>query len=95
VRFEIENGNYLGTAEWTGPGEVFLDMPDGDEKRWLQRYFSGESVYLGGLVDCPEMIVERRDSSEAAFIHAAFELDKWACTVRVAEPAEATTRSRR
>jgi hypothetical protein len=84
VRFEIENGKYLGTAEWAGPGDVVLDMPECDEKKWLQQYFSEESVYLAGPVDCPEMVVERRDSSEAAFTHAAYELDRWACTVRAA-----------
>jgi hypothetical protein len=84
MRFQIENGNYLGTAEWAGPGDVVLDMPECDVKRWLQEYFSGESVYLAGTVDCPEMVVEKRDSSEAAFTHAAYELDKWAGTLRVA-----------
>ena len=84
MRFEIKNGNYLGTAEWAGPGEVVLDMPDCDEKRWLEQYFSGESVYLAGTVDCPEMVVEKRDSSAAAFTHAAFELDQWDGKFRVA-----------
>jgi hypothetical protein len=87
MRFEIENGNFLATAEWTGPGDVVLDMPECAEKRWLERYFAAEAVYLAGPVDCPEMVVERRDATEAAFTHAAYELGAWDCTVRVAESA--------
>jgi hypothetical protein len=63
VKYEIENGDYLGTAEWRGPGRVDLDMPDHKHKRWLQRFFEGHDSVMGGAGEPQGMTLERRDET--------------------------------
>ncbi|HJR45285.1 MAG TPA: hypothetical protein VJ927_06740 [Actinomycetota bacterium] len=82
MQFEIENGDFVGTAEWQGPGQVALDMPDGTKRDWFSRYFEAEDSVMGGPVDCAEMTSERRDASQEAFQRAAFQLAAYAYTVR-------------
>jgi hypothetical protein len=81
MKFEIENGDYVGTAEWMGPGEVALDMADGHHREWFERYFKEEDAFLTGSVECTEMSSERRDDSPEAFQRAAFRLAAYAYTV--------------
>ncbi len=84
MKFEIINGEYLGTAEWTGPGRVAVEMEDAAQRAWFERYFSGEDAFLNGLVDCAEMSSERRDASPQAFQRAAWGLAGFAYSVRSA-----------
>lgn len=81
MKFEIENGDYVGTAEWVAPGEVALDMQDGSHRKWFERYFSEEDAFLTGSVECTEMSSERRDDSPEAFQRAAVKLAAYAYTV--------------
>jgi hypothetical protein len=82
MKFEIENGNYVGTAEWAAPGRVALDMEDDSQRTWFERFFAAETSGMTGPVDCAEMSYERRDESEAAFQRAAYELAAHAYKVR-------------
>ena len=81
MRYEIENGDYVGSVEWRGPGQVLLDMDDPDDHTWFARYFSTEDTFLSGPVEAPEMQSERRDDSEEAFTRAAMRLAAYAYRV--------------
>jgi hypothetical protein len=74
VRYEIENGDYVGAVEWEGPGRVKLEMPEGPQKRWLEDYFRSEDSVMAAAGDHDGMTFERRDESEAAFNRAAYQL---------------------
>ncbi len=93
MKFEIQNGEYLGTAEWLAPGEVRLEMADAKHRQWFERFFSTEDAQLGGSVECPEMTFERRDDSAEAFERAVFSLRTYDCTVSRSD--EHTTAERR
>lgn len=82
MQFEIENGDFVGTAEWQGPGQVALEMEDTHKRDWFSRYFESEDSVMGGPVDCAEMTSERRDASQEAFQRAAIQLAAYAYTVR-------------
>jgi hypothetical protein len=82
MKLEIHNGEYVGTAEWREPGKVDLDVADPEEKEFFERYFEGEDAFLSGPVGEPEMHVERRDSSRAAFDRAVEALRRYAFTVK-------------
>ena len=82
MKFEIENGDYVGTAEWQSPGNVALEMQDPKQRAWFERYFESEDAFLSGSVECAEMSSERRDESEQAFSRAAYQLAAYAYKVR-------------
>ena len=82
MKYEIINGDYLGTAEWEGPGRVKLDMPDGKHKQWLEHFFEGEDSVMGGAGEPEGMTHERRDETEAAFNRAAYQLAAYSYKVR-------------
>jgi hypothetical protein len=82
MKFEIENGEYVGTAEWRGPGEVLLEMDDPHQKSWFERYFAQEDASLDGAIGDETMSSERRDDSERAFNMAAFQLAAYSYKVR-------------
>lgn len=82
MQFEIANGDFVGTAEWHGPGDVALDMPDPAKEAWFSRYFEAEDSVMSGPLDCAGMSSERRDASEEAFQRAAFQLAGYAYKVR-------------
>ena len=82
MKFEIENGNYVGTAEWQAPGQVALDMKDDDQRTWFERFFAQETSEMTGPMDSFEMTYERRDSSQEAFQRATHELAARAYKVR-------------
>ena len=82
MKFEIENGEYVGTAEWHAPGQVALEMKSDSDRAWFERYFHGEDSFLNGPVEAAEMWSERRDESAEAFTRAAFQLVAYAYTVR-------------
>ncbi|MBA3350510.1 MAG: hypothetical protein H0T12_08135 [Actinobacteria bacterium] len=81
MRLEIRNGDWFGTAEWCGPGEVALDIPDPGRREWFQRYFQSEDAFLTGAVDGAEMSAERRDSSLEAFVRSAYQLARYSYDV--------------
>ncbi len=81
MKFEIYNGEYLGTAEWLAPGDTHVEMADATHRQWFERFFSTEDAYLGGSVECPEMTFERRDDSAEAFERAVFSLATYDSTV--------------
>ena len=82
VRYEIENGDYVGTVEWQGPGRVRLEMPDGPQKQWFEKFFSAEDSVMGGAGEPQGMTLERRNETEAAFNRAAWELCAYSYKVR-------------
>lgn len=84
MQFEIENGDFVGTAEWQAPGRVALDMADPAKEAWFTRYFEAEESVMSGPVDCAEMSSERRDSSQEAFQRAAYQLAGYAYKVSAA-----------
>ena len=82
MKFHIENGDYVGTAEWQAPGQVALDMDDDGDRAWFARYFSAEDSFMAGPVESAEMAMQRRDESPRAFEHAAFRLAAYKYKVR-------------
>lgn len=82
MRFEFQNGDHSGSAEWQGPGQVMVTTTDPDRQAWFERYFEGETSFMNGPVECGEMSFERRDESEAAFTRAAYELAAYSYKVR-------------
>lgn len=89
MRFHIENGSYLGTVEWHGPGHVELDMADETMRSWFHDYFSSEDPALAGTIDCPTYSAEPRDASAGAFARAIAELGTLDYSVRPAFPERA------
>ena len=85
----IENGDYVGTAEWKSPGEVDVDVADPQQREWFEDYFSTEDAWLSGPVESAEMTSDRRDSSPEAFGHAAFMLAAYA--YKVSSPKDETS----
>ena len=82
MRFEVVNGEDVGTVEWRGPGDVAVQMADPKQARWFSRYFQAEESVMGGPVDCAEMTSERRDASRESFQRAAYQLAVYAYNVR-------------
>lgn len=82
MKFEIRNGEYVGTAEWRGPGDVSLQMHDPAQESWFARYFHTEDSFMGGSVECGQMECERPDSSQEAFQRAAYRLAGYAYQVQ-------------
>lgn len=82
MKFEIENGEFVGTAEWRGPRDVALDMEDPGQRSWFERYFAEEDSRLGGPVGDEWLSSERRDESEESFNRAAFQLAAYSYKVR-------------
>jgi hypothetical protein len=81
MKFEVENGSYVGTIEWEAPGRVALEM-DEAAKSWFERYFGAEDSFMGGELGDEFMEMERRDSSEEAFNRAAYQLAAYSYKVR-------------
>ena len=88
MKFEIENGRFVGTAEWQGPGRVALEMDDPRDQEWFESYFSAEDSFMAGPVEAAEMEMHRRDASETAFEHAVFRLAAYSFNVRRSEKGE-------
>ena len=82
MKFRIDNGVFVGTAEWRESGLVDLHITEPDERSFLERYLSTPYSALGGPIDCPEMQHEAPDSSEQAFERAMYRLTEHAYTVR-------------
>ena len=94
MKFEIENGEYVGSAEWQGPGVVTLDMPDDKQRAFFERYFSSETSTMDGAVDAADIVCERRDASEEAFNRSLFELAGHAYKVRADGARRRTQRAK-
>ncbi|CAN5659280.1 hypothetical protein BH24ACT26_BH24ACT26_01180 [soil metagenome] len=86
MKYEIFNGEYVGTAEWSEPGRVAIDVTDPTQRTWFERYFESEDSFLSGSVGFEEMTIERRDSSQEAFTRAAFGLAAYSYKVRDPDP---------
>lgn len=82
MKFHIENGGYIGTAEWQAPGQVALEMDDEGHRAWFARYFSAEDSFMAGPVESAAMAMHRRDDSPRAFEHSAFRLAAYSYKVR-------------
>ena len=83
MKYEIHNGDYVGTVEWQGPGHVAVEMRDPEHQDWFEAYFTAEDSCMSGPVEAAPMSqANRRDSSEAAFEHAAYHLAAYAYKVR-------------
>ena len=87
MKFEIFNGDNVGTAEWVAAGHVDLEMDDAGQRAFFERFFSSEDTFLSGPVESAEMTMERRDSSEQAFQRAAFALAAYSYHVRALDKA--------
>ena len=81
MKYEINNGRYVGSAEWIEPGRVVLTMDDPRERAFFERYFTSEDCHLGGPVECAEMVYERPNESEEAFQRSVFRLTAYAYRV--------------
>jgi hypothetical protein len=88
MKFEIYDGAYVGTVEWSAPGQVSLEVRDDHDRSWFERYFEGEDTFLMGSVGFEEMALERRDSSEEAFTRAAINLAAYSYKVRDPSPEQ-------
>jgi hypothetical protein len=82
MRFEFENGEFTGSAEYQGPGQVTVTMTDPAKQAWFEDYFRSEDSFMGGSVECGEMQLERRNESEQAFTRAAHMLAAYSYRVR-------------
>ena len=82
MRYEFENGDFTGSAEWAGPGQVTVTMEDPAKQQWFEDYFQAEDSFMGGSVECGEMQCERRDESAEAFTRAAQMLAAYSYKVR-------------
>jgi hypothetical protein len=91
MKFEIHNGEFVGTAEWVAPGEVALDMQDDGDRKFFERFFQSEDTFLSGPVESAEMTMERRDSSAQAFQRAAFALAAYSYHVTAMDREGAST----
>jgi hypothetical protein len=90
MKFRIDNGVFVGTAEWRESGLVDLHITEPDERNFLEHYLSTPYSALGGPIDCPEMQHEAPDSSEQAFQRAMYRLAEHAYTVRPLDDGGAT-----
>ena len=95
VRYEIDNGDYVGTVEWQGPGKVAVEMADGSQREWFQRYFDAEDSVMGGAGEPMGMTHEKRNESEAAFNRAAWELSAYSYRVRQGDGMRAGAHQKR
>jgi hypothetical protein len=95
MKFEIYSGDFVGTAEWQGPGRVEVEVEDPDRRAWFESYFSQEDSTLQGPVESAELSsAERRDSSEHSFGLAIYQLAAYSYNVRPdgrAEPEQGGT----
>lgn len=94
MKFRIENGAFVGTAEWRAAGMVEVDATEPTERRFLEQYFRTPYAALGGSVDCPEMQHEDPDSSPHAFERAMNRLAEHEYTVRRVDGDSATAARR-
>jgi hypothetical protein len=91
MRYEIDNGRQVASAEWLGPGNVALNVDDPSERAFFERYFSTEDCFLTGPVESAEMTSECGNESEEAFRRAAFRLTAYDYRVTSHEGPEGTT----
>jgi hypothetical protein len=89
VKVEIYNRDYVGSAEWSAPGVIDLDVTDDEQREFFERFFDSEDAFLTGSVGAEEMATERRDGSAEAFARAAYQLAAYSYTVRLPEEAHA------
>lgn len=82
MRYEFENGDFTGSAQFHGPGQVTVTMTDPAKQQWFENYFQAEDSFMGGSVECGEMQCERRNESEEAFTRAAHMLAAYSYKVR-------------
>jgi len=64
MRYEFhEDGGFVGSAQWEGPGQVRLAVADQAEREFLTEYFAGEMTYLATPFDGDEdaFQIRRRD----------------------------------
>jgi hypothetical protein len=93
MRFEIENGEYVGTVEWQGPGNVAVEMKTSSEQEFFERYFTSARSQLAAAGDHDGMTYERPCDSEAAFNRALYELSAYAYKVRNGHVPQRSSRS--
>jgi hypothetical protein len=82
MRYEIGNDEFMGAAEWRGPGNVAVEMTDPRQQMWFENYFKTEVAFMTGSVECGELAMERRDDSPESFTRAARELAAYSFKVR-------------
>lgn len=91
MKFELYNGEFVGTAEWQAPGRVALEVDDPDRRKWFEAFFAAEDSTLDGPVECASMTTaERGDSSREAFERAVYRLGFYAYESRTAAHSRAT-----
>jgi hypothetical protein len=82
MRVDIYDRDYVGSAEWQGPGDVRVEVADEGRRSWFERYFQTEDSFLMGSLGAEEFASERRDSSEQAFLRATYNLAAYSYRVR-------------
>jgi hypothetical protein len=80
MRFEFHsNGTRVATAQWEGPGQVSLELPDEGARREFARFFAEEQFYLGSGFGTEDVLqVRRRDWTPWEFERACRELARMA-----------------
>ena len=48
MRVDIYDRDYVGSAEWQGPGDVRVEVADEGRRSWFERYFQTEDSFLMG-----------------------------------------------
>ncbi len=82
MKVQIYDRDYVGSAEWTAPGAVRLELADEGRRSWFEHYFQTEDSFLTGLLGSEEIAVERRDSSQEAFWRALYNLAAYSYRVK-------------
>lgn len=95
MRYDVFNGDHIGTVEWRPPGEVVVEVDDADHRAWLERYFRGYGVVIASAGVVRHLGLEHRLRSERAFDEAVRLLAGYCCrpTMAPKEPRPSTTRA--
>jgi hypothetical protein len=85
VKYEMFNGKFVGTAAWSGPRNVELDMADSSHRSFFEGFFSAEDSVMGGPMGAETMTAGRRDETEENFTRSMFRLTAYGYHVRPTE----------
>lgn len=92
MRFEFfDRMQSIGSVVWEGPGQVRFDLPDGDDRWSMGRFFAGESYYLSGTFDedGEGFVARRRDWTPYEFARACTEFARSRSYTVISRPAGA------
>lgn len=95
MRYEFEHDDErVGAAQWEGPGQVRLDVPDATDREFIQAFFASEVTYLAAGFDEEDADAfeqRRRDWTPWEFERACRALGRargWRARRTASEPVE-------